>query len=173
MLPKPLRIRALDSCYAAENKCGSVSLCGKKKTGTAELLFTVLKERHSFNMTHLRVDSSECFLEVYVSYRQAMACLCRSQPVKVAVQKDRSHCKKQKICSSVVKCIMVCDLCGLITTHVLLMFVSPWQICSMLWLWNRPNLVSRVFIPFTPRVFFFGVCLLFTSRLNCRIVIVV
>lgn len=89
MLPKPLRIRALDSCYAAENKCGSVSLHGKKKAGTAELLFTVLKEPHSFNMTHLRVDSSECFLEVYLSYRQAMARLCRSQPVKVVVQKDR------------------------------------------------------------------------------------
>lgn len=101
----------------------------EKKAGTAELLFTVLKERHSFNMTHLRVDSTECFLEVYLIYRQAMACLCQSQPVEVVVQKDQSHGKKQKICSSVVKCIMVYDLCGLqdglIRTHVLLMFVSP------------------------------------------------
>lgn len=100
----------------------------EKKAGTAELLFTVLKERHSFSMTHLRVDSSECFLEIYLSYGQAMARLCRSEPVEVVVQKDRCHGKKQKIYSSLEKCIVAYNLCGLqdglIRTHVLLMFVS-------------------------------------------------
>lgn len=71
----------------------------KKKAGTAQLLLTVLKERHRFNMTHLSVDSSECFLDL--SYRQAMACLCRSQPVEVVVQKGRSQTEDLLLCGQV------------------------------------------------------------------------